>query len=162
MNMFKPTNVKTPEKYLASLPPDRRKTLQKVREIIKKNLPAGFEEGMQYGMVSYFIPLSAYPNGYLNDKKTPLPYIALASQKHHMAIYHMGIYGSLDGEKWIKDEYEKAGKKLDMGKSCIRFKKLEDLPLDIIGQAAAIVNPDQYINLYEQSRKSRKLNGTNN
>ena len=104
-------------------------------------------------MISYFVPLSKYPAGYLNNKKTPLPYISLASQKQYISIYLMGIYGDKKADKWFREEYEKSGKKLNMGKSCVRAKKLEDFPLDLIGKAVSLVSPDEMITLYEKSRK---------
>lgn len=136
--------------YLTELPPERRAALQAVRSVIRKNLPQGYEEGMQYGMIGYYVPHSIYPPGYHCDPKQPLPFAGLASQKNHMAIYLMCLYGSPEHEAWFRDKWAKTGKKLDMGKSCIRFKKLEDLPLDVIGQAVARVPVETFIAHYEE------------
>ena len=107
---------------------------------------------MQYGMIGYVVPLKRYPKGYLGDKKTPLPYAALASQKHHMAVYLMNIYGNRKLEKWFLKEYKASGKKLDMEKSCVRFKKLDDLPLGLIGKAIAATPLAECIAMYEEAR----------
>ena len=124
-----PKNFKTVEDYLASLPPDRRDAIQAVREVILKNLDDDYTEGIQYGMIGYFVPHSIYPPGYHCDPKQPLPFAGLASQKNHMAIYLMCVYGNATLDNWLRDEWAKTGKKLDMLKSCIRFKKLADLPV---------------------------------
>jgi hypothetical protein len=139
------SKAKTIAEYLASLPADRRTAIQAVREVILKNLDDDYSEGMQYGMIGYFVPHSIYPAGYHCDPKQPLPFAGLASQKNHMAIYMMCIYGSADQEKWFRAEWAKTGKKLDMGKSCIRFKKLDDLPLELIGRAIARVPAKKFI-----------------
>ncbi len=141
--------------YLKALPAERRKALQEVRKVIKAHLPKGYKEVMQYGMISYVVPLSVYPAGYLNDKKTPLPYAALAAQKHHLAVYLMNIYADKDASKWFTEAYRKSRKKLDAGKSCVRFKKLEDLPLDVIGKAVARHTVSAWIKVYEASRRKR-------
>ncbi|MBN1411609.1 MAG: DUF1801 domain-containing protein [Spirochaetales bacterium] len=149
------SNAKTVREYLNSLPGDRREIIEKVRKIILKNLPEGYEETMQYGMIGYVVPISRYPQGYLGDKSTPLPYASLASQKNYLSLYLMGVYGDADSEKWLKQAYKKSGKKLDMGKSCIRFKRLDDLALDVIAEALARIPVDSYIRKYELSRKRR-------
>jgi uncharacterized protein YdhG (YjbR/CyaY superfamily) len=150
------SSAKTAAEYIKELPEDRRVAIQAVRKVIKANLPAGYEETMQYGMISYVVPLKTYPMGYLNDKKTPLPYASLASQKNHMAIYLFCIYTDTKLLNWFKREYKASGKKMDMGKSCIRFKKLENLPLDLIGKAIAKVPVKAFIKSYETSRHNRK------
>ncbi|HYE22342.1 MAG TPA: DUF1801 domain-containing protein [Verrucomicrobiae bacterium] len=147
------SKAKTVDEYLDELPDERRNALEKIREVILENLPEGYEEGMQYGMIGYYVPLSTYPKGYLNKKNVPLPYVSLASQKNHMALYMMHIYGDKEWEKWFRGAYKSSEKKLDMGKSCIRFKKLEDLPLDVIGKAVALASVDKLINRYEAARK---------
>lgn len=147
------SDAKTVEEYIKSLPDDRRDAIVEIRKVIKNNLPAGYEESMQYGMIGYSVPISKYPAGYLNDKKTPLPYVSLASQKQYISIYLMAIYGDKKAEEWFRKEYEKSGKKLNMGKSCVRARKLEDLPLDVIGKAVALVSPDELISRYEKARK---------
>jgi hypothetical protein len=138
-------NAKTVAKYLAELPPDRKAALSAVRKVILANLPAGYEEGMQYGMIGYVVPHRLYPAGYHCNPKQPLTYAALGSQKNHMALYLMCAYGDPATLEWLRKAYAAAGKKLDMGKACLRFKKLEDVPLEVIGQVVARVSVKQYI-----------------
>lgn len=145
----------TVEEYLAELPEDRREALQKVRKTIRQNLPKGFSEVMQYGMIGYVVPHKLYPAGYHCDPKQPLPYAALASQKNYMALYLMSLYQSPELLQWFTAAYKAAGKKLDMGKSCIRFRKVEDLALEVIGEAFARVTVADYIDGYEAARKAR-------
>jgi hypothetical protein len=125
----------TVDEYLESLPEDRRKAIQTVRKVILKHLPKGYKEVLQYGMLGYVIPLETFPAGYLNRKNEPVPYVCLASQKNYMSIYLMSVYGDAEGE--FRKEYKATGKRLDMGKSCVRFKKVDDLALDLIGKAVA-------------------------
>jgi hypothetical protein len=139
----------TVDQYLASLPEDRRAAISAVREVIRENLDAQYEEGMQYGMIGYYVPHTVFPPGYHCDPKQPLPFAALASQKNHMALYLMGLYGQPEQEEWFRGAWAKAGKKLDMGKSCVRFKKLADVPLDVIGEAIRRAPAKEYIALYE-------------
>lgn len=146
------SGAKTVDEYLAELPDDRRESIEAVRSVILKKLPNGYEEGMQYGMIGYFIPLKRYPDTYNGEA---LCLASLASQKHHMAVYLMNVYGNPDVERWFMEEYKKSGKKLDMGKSCVRFKKLEDLPLELIGETIAKTSPEQYIAYYEAARKKK-------
>ena len=141
------------DQYLAELPDERRIAMAKVREVIRKNLPAGYEEGMQYGMIGYYIPRSVYQNTY---NKQPLSVVGLASQKQYMSLYLMAIYTDAADETWFHDAWSKTGKRLDMGKCCVRFKRLEDLPLDLIGQVVRRVTPKHYIARYEESRASVK------
>ena len=141
----------TVKEYLAGLPEDRRAAISGVRDSILKNLPAGYEETMQYGMISYVVPHSIFPAGYHCDPKQALTYAMLGSQKNHMAVYMCAVYGDPGTEKWFRDAYAATGKKLDMGKSCVRFKKLEDLPLEVIGQTIARVPLDRYVASYEQT-----------
>jgi hypothetical protein len=150
------SEAKTVEQYLAELPPERREAISAVRKVILKNLPDGFEETMQYGMIGYVVPFKLFPAGYHCDPSQPLCFAGLASQKNHMAIYLMTIYGNKETENWFVKAYKATGKKLDMGKSCVRFKKLEDLPLDVIGQAIARVPVEKYIKRYEELRKKAK------
>jgi uncharacterized protein YdhG (YjbR/CyaY superfamily) len=128
------SKVTTVKDYLAQLPEDRRGAIQAVRDVILKNLDHEFEEGMQYGMIGYYVPHSVYPPGYHCDPRQPLGFACLASQKNHMALYLMCVYADQDQRKRFEAEWKKAGKKLDMGKSCIRFKKLDDLALGVIGE----------------------------
>jgi len=144
-----PSKATTVKEYLTELPEDRRKALEAVRKVIRKNLDKGYKEGMQHGMIGYFVPHSVYPPGYHCDPKQPLPFAGIASQKNHMAIHMMSIYSDPKLAAWFKKEWAKTGKKLDMGKSCVRFKKLEDLPLELIGEAIARVPAKTFIAYYE-------------
>jgi len=142
----------TVEQYLAELTPDRRDAIQAVREVILKNLGEGFEEGMSYGMIGYCVPHSIYPPGYHCNPKQALPYAGLASQKQYMSVYLMTSYGDgTDGEAWFRRAWAKTGKKLDMGKCCIRFKRVEDLALEVIGEAIRRVPVKAYIEHYERA-----------
>jgi hypothetical protein len=150
------SKAKTVNQYLEELLPERREAINAVRKVILKNLPKGFEEVMQYGMICYVVPFKLFPAGYHCDPSQPLCFAGLASQKNHMAVYLMTVYGHKETENWFVKAYKESGKKLDMGKSCVRFKKLEDLPLDVIGRAIARVPVEQYINAYEASRAKAK------
>jgi len=141
----------TVEEYLAELPAERRDAMASVRKVILKNLPKGYEEVLQYGMLGYVVPLKVFPAGYLNRKSEPLPYVCLASQKNYMSIYLMSAYG--DAEAQFRKEYEATGKRLDMGKSCVRFRGVEDLPLDVIGRAVARYPVKKWIEICTASRK---------
>lgn len=147
------SSASTVSEYLSSLPQERRDAISAVRKVIVKNLRKGFEETMQYGMITYVVPLKLYPSGYRNDKKMPLPYVSLASQKNHMAVYLMNINGDKETAEWFKGEFKKAGKKLEAGKSCIRFKKLDDLPLPVIGKAVAKTSVKDWIAVFEERYK---------
>ena len=153
------SKAKTVKEYLMELPKERRVAIETVRNVMLKNLPKGYEEIMQ-GMVVYVVPLSLYPDGYLGKKDVPLPYAGLASQKNHMAVYLMNIYADWDKAmyEWFHKAYEASGKKMDIGKSCIRFRKLKDLPLDVIGKAVAKTSVEAFIKMYEKRppRSSRK------
>lgn len=142
----KPTTV---AEYLKGLPEDRRKALETVRRAIRKNLPKGYAEGIQYGMIGYFVPHSVYPDGYHCDPSQPLPFASIASQKNHMSIYLMCIYGDEKQKAWFEKAWKATGKKLDMGKACVRFKKIEDVPLEVLGEAIARVPVRKYIDHYE-------------
>jgi uncharacterized protein YdhG (YjbR/CyaY superfamily) len=144
------SGARTVEEYLQELPEDRREVVSRVRDRILKNLPEGFEETMNWGMISYEVPLSRHPDTY---NKKPLMYMALAAQKNHYAVYSSGVYMDPAGESRLKEAFGRAGKKLDMGKSCIRFKKLEDLPLDVIGDMAAGHSVEDFIEAYEAARR---------
>lgn len=142
----------TPEQYLLELPEDRQFIINTLRNTIIENLPAGFQEVMQYGMLSYVVPHSIYPAGYHCDTKLPLPFLSLASQKNHIAIYHMGIYADEKLLEWFKEAWANASsKKLDMGKSCIKFKKAEDIPIELIASLVQKLTPQAWIELYEKS-----------
>jgi hypothetical protein len=146
------SDARTVDQYLAELPEDRREAISALRKVILKNLPRGYEEGMAYGMIGYHVPHSIYPAGYHCDPAQPLPFAALASQKNHMALYLMCIYSESEYERWFREAWARAGKKLDMGKSCIRFKKLADVPLDVVGAAIKKVPVKKYVETYEAAR----------
>jgi hypothetical protein len=146
----------TVEQYLAQLPEDRRQAIQAVRKVILKNLDKDYEEGMQYGMIGYYVPHRVYPAGYHCDPKQPLPFAGLASQKNYMSLYLMCIYGSSDHLDWFKRSWAKTGRKLDMGKSCIRFKKLEDVALDVVGEAIKRVPAKKYVQRCKALMQSTK------
>jgi hypothetical protein len=143
------SKAKTVEQYLAELPEERRQAIQAVRDVINKNLPAGYEEGMQYGMIGYYVPHSVYPPGYHTDPQQPLPFASLASQKNHLAIYLFCIYSAPEEATWFQEQWAKTGKKLDMGKSCVRFKKVEDLPLPLIGETVKRMPVKKFIQHYQ-------------
>lgn len=138
------------QEYLQELPPERRKVISAVREVILKHLPAGYAESMNWGMISYEIPLDRYPDTYNGQ---PLSYAALAAQKNYYSLYLMSVYGDAEQEERLREGFKKAGKRLDMGKSCVRFRKLEDLPMHVIEEAIARTTPEQFIALYEASRR---------
>lgn len=142
----------TVDEYLNTLPDDRRAVVAAMRDVILQHLPEGYRESMNWGMISYEIPLERYPNTY---NKQPLGYLGLAAQKNHFALYIMSAYADSEQDHWLKEEFRKAGKKLDMGKSCLRFRKLDDLPLDVIGQVIAATPPEAFIATYEASRKQK-------
>ena len=146
----KPATVK---EYLAALPEDRRDALETVRQTILDALPEGYEEGMQYGMIGYYVPHSLYPAGYHCDPKQPLPFAQLASQKRHMSLYLFCIYTDEALKAWFADAWKKTGKKLDMGKGCVRFRTLDDAPLDVIAEAVSRVPVQDFIASYEAGRK---------
>lgn len=146
----------TVEKYLAELPADRRSAIEAVRKVILENLDSGYQEGMLYGMIGYFVPHERYPSGYHCDPKQPLCFIGLASQKNHMALYMMCQYVYGNGEKAFRSAWAKTGKKLDMGKSCIRFKRVDDLALDLIGEAIRETPVEKHIEFYETAFKSMR------
>jgi len=151
------STAKTPDEYVASLPPDRKEAISKLREVILKNLPPGFEETMGYGMLGYVVPHSIYPKGYHCDPKVPLPYMNLGSQKNFIALHAMCVYGSSKLYDWFTNEYPKHCKtKLDMGKACIRFKKMDDIPYELIGELASKFTVQQWIEKCEKvvNRKS--------
>jgi hypothetical protein len=149
----------TVDEYLAELPADRRDALAAMRAVIRKNLPKGYEEGMLYGMIGYYVPHSLYPAGYHCDPKQPLGFVCLGSQKNYMSLYMMCIYIEGDDGQWFRDAWAKSGKKkLDMGKSCIRFKSIDDVPLDLIGRTIKGVPVKQHIEFYEKAFKQNERN----
>ncbi len=147
------SKAKTVKEYIDSLPEDRKKAITAIRKEILKNIPKGFEETMQYGMISYVVPHALYPAGYHTKPKDALPFICLASQKNHLAFYHMMVYQGALHDWFVKAWDKTSDKKLDMGKSCIRFKKFEDVPLTLLGELASKVTPEQWIEKYEKTIK---------
>jgi hypothetical protein len=148
------SKVELPEDYLGELPEDRKPIMEALREAILTNLPEGFQEVMQYGMLSYVVPHSIYPSGYHCTPKLPLPFMSLASQKNFIAVYHMGMYAENSLLEWFNAEYSKHSKtKLDIGKSCIRFKKMTDIPVALIGELAAKMTVQEWITVYENTYK---------
>jgi hypothetical protein len=144
----------TVDQYLAELPEDRRIAVEKLRNIALKNLPKGFKEVMSYGMLGYVVPHEIYPNGYHCTPELPLPFFNIASQKNSINIYHMVLYGNKEMHDWFVAEYPKYCKsKLDMGKSCVRFKKMDDIPYDLIGELLTKVTVEDWIELYEKMLK---------
>jgi hypothetical protein len=143
----------TVEQYLSQLPEDRRDAINAVRRVILDNLDNDYEEGMQYGMIGYYVPHRIYPAGYHCDPTKPLTYACLASQKNYMSLYLMCVYGGGEHAKWFQTAWANTGKKLDMGKACVRFKKLEDLALDVIGEAIKRMPAKKYVEYYEKTFK---------
>lgn len=146
----------TVEQYLAELPPDRREIISTVREVIRKNIAPGFEEGMQYGMIGWYVPHATYPAGYHCDPKQPLPFACLASQKNYCSLYAMSLYADGPQYEQFMSAWKKTGKKLDMGKSCIRFKTADDLALDVIAQALKPMTVAKWVAIYESSLKDAR------
>lgn len=147
------SKAKTADEYILTLPDERAEIIAALRNEIKKNLPKGFEETMQYGMISYVVPHKLYPAGYHANPKDALPFMSVASQKNHIAVYHMAVYKGPVHDWFVKEWKKYSDKKLDMGKSCIRFRKAEDIPVKLIGELASKLTPKQWIELYEQSLK---------
>ena len=143
--------AKTADEYIESLPDDRREAVREVRDTVRANLPEGFEEGMSYGMIAWYVPLERFPNTYNGE---PLGLAALASQKNYISLYLLSVYGDPSTEAWFKDRYAETGKLLNMGKSCLRFRRLEDVPLDVIGETIARVDLDSYLAGYESTMGS--------
>ncbi len=148
------STAKTPDVYIAGLPNDRKESISALRDVINDNLPNGFHECMGYGHIGWVVPHETYPAGYHCDPSQPLPFMGIASQKNHIAIYSMCIYSDNSLMEWFREAWpQHSTKKLDMGKSCIRIKNPKDVPLDLIGKLASKVTPQQWIDLYEKSMK---------
>jgi predicted aldo/keto reductase-like oxidoreductase len=145
------SKAKTAQKYLEELDTERREIIENIRKIILERIPKGFVEEMQYGMICYNIPIEKYPNTY---NKKALTIAAIASQKNYISLYLMGIYADKEMEKWFKGEMNQSNKKMKMGKSCINFKKIEDLDLELIKKVIEKITPEKYIQMYEKSRKN--------
>ena len=151
-----PGKATTIDQYMADLPEDRQKTIEELRNVINKNIPKGFHEEMNYGMIGYVVPHTLYPDGYHCDPKLPLPFLSMASQKNSINIYHMGIYADPALLKWFTTEFPKhSTKKLDMGKSCIRFKKPEDIPFKLIGELVSKMSVKDWVATYEKNYKKK-------
>lgn len=146
----------TPEEYIAQIPEERKAVIEKLRATIKDNLPNGFEEGINYKMLGYYVPHSKYPDGYHCNPKDPLPFMNVASQKNSINLYHSGIYAKKELYDWFVNEYPKHSKrKLDMGKSCIRFKKIDEIPYDLIAELCTKMTVDEWIEIYESALKKK-------
>lgn len=149
--------VSSPSEYLNAIPEERREAVEKLRETILENIPDGFQETIGYGMIGYCVPHKIYPPGYHCNPKDPLPFVGIASQKHFIALYHMGIYAMPELLDWFVSEFPKYSKsKLDMGKSCIRFKKPGDIPFDLIAQLMRKVTVEEWVEVYESHLKPGK------
>lgn len=153
------SSSKTVSDYLAELPPERRAALVAVQAVITQNLDPDYEEGMQYGMIGYYVPHRVFPPGYHCDPRQPLPFAGLASQKNYMSLYLMATYGDEGEQQWLRTAWAQAGKKLDMGKSCIRFKKLDELALEVVGEAIRRVPAKAFIERYQATLRSRGSSG---
>jgi uncharacterized protein YdhG (YjbR/CyaY superfamily) len=138
------------EQYLAELPDDRRDAIETVRDVIVENLPEGYTEEMNFGMITYSVPLATYPDTYNGQ---PLMYAALASQKNHMAVYLSGVYADEAHRDAFLDKYRETGKRLDMGKSCVRFRRIDDLPVELIGETISGIDVDTFVEVHEASRR---------
>ncbi len=150
------SNAASVQEYIASLPEDRAKAIEALRKIINKNIPKGFKEEMSYGMIGFVVPHIIYPAGYHCNSKLPLPFLSIASQKNFIAVYHMGIYANPELYKWFMEAHAKASpKKLDIGKSCMRYKKPEDIPYQLIGELAGKITPREWIDLYESAFRKK-------
>jgi uncharacterized protein YdhG (YjbR/CyaY superfamily) len=146
----------TPEDYIKQVPEERQETIKKLRKTVKDNLPKGFQEGIQYGMIGYFVPHSIYPDGYHCTPEIPLPFMSFASQKNSVNLYHMGIYSKKELYDWFVSEYPKHCKrKLDMGKSCIRFKYLDDIPFELIGELTSKMTVEEWVGIYDKNVKKK-------
>ena len=152
------SEAKTVEEYINTLPDDRRAAISTIRDVILTNLPDGYEEAMNWGMICYQVPLETYPDTY---NKQPLMYAALASQKNHMGVYLTGIYISDESREKFEAAYKATGKRFDVGKSCVRIKKLEDLPLDLIGKTISSISVNELVRIFEEAHSARKINKQN-
>ena len=147
----------TVDQYLDELTPNRREAVTAVRNVVLSNLPDGYEEIIDFGMISYVVPLARYPETYNGH---PLMYAAVASEKRYVSVHLMNVYGDPDTQQWFVDRYRATGKRLDMGKSCVRFRKLEDLPLELIGEAVRRTPMEEWIRVYEEARPPKRRTGS--
>jgi hypothetical protein len=148
------SNAQSADEYVASLPDDRRETVAAVREVILRNLPAGYEEGMWHGMIAYYVPLERFGDTYNGE---PLGLAGIASQKQYISLYLLSVYGDPETERWFRREWEASGRKLNLGKSCVRFRRLEDVPLDVVGETIARADLDAYLERHRAVRGSARL-----
>ena len=147
----------SPDEYVEKVPEERRPSFERLRQTVFDHLPAGFEEVMSYGMIGYVVPHSLYPDGYHCTPALPLPFMNIANQKNFIAFYHMGIYAEPELLRWFLAEYEALNlRKLDMGKSCMRFKNWEEIPFELIGQLVTKRSPHDWIAVYESQFKKKK------
>ena len=151
------SSAETVEQYLEELTPERREAVSAVRDVILANLPEGYEERMDFGMIAYVVPLARYPKTYNGH---PLSYAGISSEKNHVSVHLMNIYADAESERWFVDNYKATGKKLDMGKSCVRFRRLEDLPLSLIGKAVSRSPMEEWIRCYESLRPVKRSAGS--
>lgn len=150
-------DISTINEYFEALPEERKEGVKELFEVFKTNLPKGFEAQVSYGHIGFVVPFSIYPNGYHCDTNQPLPFINIASQKNHIAIYHMGIYMKPELINWFENEFPKhSSKKLNMGKSCIRFRNTKDIPFDLLGELATKITVDDYVSLYTDILNRKK------
>ena len=147
------TSPKTPDEYIATLPDDRRRAIGALRDVVRRNLPEGYEEGMEFGMIAWYVPLERFGDTYNGH---PLGLAALASHKQYISLYLNSVYGDPQLADWFRDRYGKSGKRLNMGKSCLRFRSLEDVPLDVIGETIAKVPLDRFVEHYRAARGSSR------
>ena len=147
------SGAETPDEYIAALPADRRAAMEAVHRVVRDNLPAGYEEGMTFGMIGWYVPLDRLPDTY-NGR--PLGLAALASQKNHLSLYLNSVYGDPQTDAWFRERYAASGKKLDMGKSCLRFRRVDDVPLDVIGETIARADLNSFVACYEAARRSSR------
>ena len=151
------SEAQTVDNYISQLPEDRLEAISKLRHVIKTNLPDGFQEEMSYGMIGFVVPKTLYPAGYHCTPALPLPFLNIASQKNFIAVYHMAVYADKELNDWFTAEYPKYTKaRIDMGKSCMRFKKTVDIPFELIGKLASKITPEQWIEMYEATFKAKK------
>ncbi|MES2794841.1 MAG: DUF1801 domain-containing protein [Bacteroidota bacterium] len=145
------SDAKTPDEYIANLTADRMAVMSKIRSTILENIPQGFKEEMGYGMLGYVVPHSIFPAGYHCDPKLPLPFLSLASQKNYISFYHMGLYAESNLLDWFTSEYSKTGYKLDMGKCCVRFKKMDKIPYEVLGELSKKITVNEWIEIYQKN-----------
>lgn len=148
------SNVESVQEYLSMIPDERKVAFEQLREVILENIPEGFKEGISYGMIGYVVPHEIYPSGYHCDPKVPLPFVSIANQKNFIGFYHMGMYANEELTNWFVEEYKKRAKyKLDMGKSCVRLKRMDDIPFDLIGELMQKITVEDWITTYESAFK---------